>query len=98
MYRQPPTIETTIEALDELADIRMTLNGLAALTLALANSEMHEPEAIKLTLCLLDYCALVSSAIYGTFEKHADFNHDAIRVAWDAQGTDRPDSAYMSKH
>lgn len=63
MYRQPPTIETTIEALDELADIRMPLNGLAALTLALANSEMHEPEAIRLVSCLLEYCALTTGKI-----------------------------------
>lgn len=58
MYRQPPTIETPMDALDELADVRMTLSGLASLTLALANSGMHEPEAIRLVSNLLDYCAL----------------------------------------
>ena len=60
MYRQPPTIETPIEALDALADVRMTLNGLAAMSLALANSEMHEPEAIRLVSFLLDYCSLTT--------------------------------------
>lgn len=56
-------MSTPTEALDELADVRMTLNGLAALTLAFANSGMHEPEAVKLVSCLLDYCALgVSSS------------------------------------
>ena len=51
-----------MDALDELADLRMALSGLASLTLALANSDMHEPEAIRLVSCLLDYCALDSDA------------------------------------
>lgn len=58
MYRQPPTIETPMEALDELADVSMTLSGLASLTLALANGGMHEPDANRLISCLLDYCTL----------------------------------------
>lgn len=58
MYRESLTISTPTEALDELADISMTLDGLASLSLALANSGMHEPEAIQLISCLLDYCAL----------------------------------------
>ena len=58
MYRQPPTIETQMDVLDELADVRLTLDGLAALTLALASSSMHEPEAIRLVSNLLDYCSL----------------------------------------
>lgn len=58
MYKHAPEIKTALEALDELADVRMTLNGLAALTLALANSGMHESEAVRLVSCLLDYCAL----------------------------------------
>lgn len=63
MYKQTPTIETAVEALDELADVRMTLSGLASLTLALANSGMYEPEAIRLVSCLLDYCTLTTEAV-----------------------------------
>lgn len=63
MYKEPPSIETNLGALDELADVRMTLNGLAALTLALANSGMHEPEAIRLVSCLLDYAAITANSI-----------------------------------
>lgn len=59
MYLQKPQIETALQALDELADVRMTLNGLASLSLALANSGMHEPDAIRLVSRLLDYCALI---------------------------------------
>lgn len=43
MFRQLPIIETIADAVDELTDVRMTLSGLASLTLALANSGMHEP-------------------------------------------------------
>lgn len=45
MFRQSPIIETKTDAVDELADVRMTLSGLASLTQALANSGMHEPDA-----------------------------------------------------
>ena len=41
MYKQAPNIETAADAVDELADVRMTLSGLASLTQALANSGMH---------------------------------------------------------
>lgn len=58
MFRQLPIIETIADAVDELTDVRMTLSGLASLTLALANSGMHEPDTIRLISCLLDYCAL----------------------------------------
>lgn len=57
MYKQTPQIETTLEAIDELTDVRMTLHGLSTLTLALSNSGMHAPEAIKLISCLLEHCA-----------------------------------------
>lgn len=60
MYRQSPIIETAVDAIDELNDVAMTLNGLSAFTLALANSDMHEPDAIRLASCLLDRCALVA--------------------------------------
>ena len=60
MFRQLPIIETIADAVDELTDVRMTLSGLASLTLALANSGMHEPDTIRLISCLLDYCALTT--------------------------------------
>lgn len=66
MYKQAPIIETAADAVDELADVHMTLNGLASLTQALANSGMHEPDAMRLTSCLLDYCALTTAPIDST--------------------------------
>ena len=62
MFRQLPIIETIADAVDELTDVRMTLSGLASLTLALANSGMHEP-------CLLDYCALTTEAASDKFDE-----------------------------
>ncbi|MBC2890671.1 hypothetical protein [Gordonibacter massiliensis (ex Traore et al. 2017)] len=58
MFRQKPQINTPLEAFDEFADVRMTLSGTSALALALAQSEISEPEAIRLISCLLDYCSL----------------------------------------
>lgn len=63
MYKQTPKIETPMEALDELADVRTTLSGLASLALALATSDMHEPDALRLISCLSDYCVLNIDAI-----------------------------------
>lgn len=67
MYRDEPQIKTELEALDELTDVRMTLKGLASLTLALADSGMYEPEAIRLTSCLLNYCEITTEAISSRF-------------------------------
>lgn len=67
MYKTAPAIETKLEALDELADVSMTLNGLASLSLALANSDMHEPDAIRLVSCLLGYCALTTETAFHRF-------------------------------
>ncbi|MEI3309217.1 MAG: hypothetical protein V8R48_10385 [Eggerthella lenta] len=69
MFRQSPIIETKTDAVDELADVRMTLSGLASLTQALANSGMHEPDAMRLTSCLLDYCALTTEAASDKFDE-----------------------------
>ena len=69
MYKQAPIIETAADAVDELADVHMTLNGLASLTQALANSGMHEPDAMLLTSCLLDYCALTTEAASHRFDE-----------------------------
>ena len=40
MYRQAPQIETALEAVDELADVCMTLNGLESIALALSKDGM----------------------------------------------------------
>ena len=69
MYKTAPAIETKLEALDELADVSMTLNGLASLSLSLANSGMHEPDTIRLISCLLDYCALTTEAASDKFDE-----------------------------
>ena len=58
MYHQEPHIETKLDALDELEDVHMTISGLASITLALSNTGMPEPEAIRLVSYLLNYCAL----------------------------------------
>lgn len=57
MYRQKPQINTPMEAFDELADVRMTLSGLAPLVLALSFSDISNPKALELISCILDYCA-----------------------------------------
>lgn len=69
MFRQLPIIETIADAVDELTDVRMTLSGLASLTLALANSGMHEPDTIRLISCLLDYCVLTTEAASDKFDE-----------------------------
>lgn len=69
MFRKRPIIETTADAFDELTDVRMTLSGLASLTLALASSGIHEPDAMRLVSCLLDHCALTTEAASRRFDE-----------------------------
>ncbi|WP_274542442.1 MULTISPECIES: hypothetical protein [Gordonibacter] len=38
MYRQRPVIASRLEALDELRDVQMTLDGTSALAMALSKS------------------------------------------------------------
>ncbi|WP_274381248.1 hypothetical protein [Gordonibacter urolithinfaciens] len=38
MYRQRPVITSRLEALDELRDVQMTLDGTSALAMALSKS------------------------------------------------------------
>lgn len=71
MYRQLPLIETKLDALDELADVRMTLDGLSTLTFALSKCDLHEPEALKLVSCLLDYCTLTANEIVRHVDERA---------------------------
>lgn len=42
----------------------VTLSGLTSVSLALANGSMYEPDALWLTSCLLDYCALSIDEIH----------------------------------
>ena len=62
MYRQRPIITTQLEALDELRDVQMTLDGTSALAMALSKSGMADTEAVALISCLLEYCALTVEA------------------------------------
>lgn len=78
MYKQAPTIETAVDAVDELADVRLTLSGLASLTLALANSDMHEPKAVRLIACLLDYCALATETVSNRFDKESSGTSQSV--------------------
>lgn len=69
MYLRESRIETALDVIDELADVRMALNGLASLSLALANSGMHEPDAIRLVSRLLDHCALILDDVQKSIPK-----------------------------
>lgn len=69
MYREIPAIETPLQAIDELSDVQMTLNGLSTLTLALSKEAMSEPEVYELISCLLDYCALVAQRASETLKE-----------------------------
>ncbi|WP_225749030.1 hypothetical protein [Paraeggerthella sp. Marseille-Q4926] len=80
MYKTAPAIETKLKVLDELADVSMTLNGLASLSLSLANSGMHEPDAIRLVSCLLGYCALTTKVISDRIGEVSSNNNWPIRM------------------
>lgn len=62
MYRQESNMSSVLEAFDELTDVRLTLSGAFAFALALAQSGMIEPEALRLMSCLLDYSASTTEA------------------------------------
>lgn len=60
MFRQGADITTLLEAVDELSDVLLTLEGLSSLMYSLSKSEMHEPKAIALAACILDYAAITT--------------------------------------
>lgn len=60
MFHDIPCIGTTLEAFDELSDVRMTLSGASSFALALAQSGIADRESLQLLSCLLDYCSLAT--------------------------------------
>ena len=78
MYRQAPQIETALEAVDELADVCMTLNGLESIALALSKDGMAEPNAITLLSCLTNYCALTSPQFVKLLKSNIAFDSNTI--------------------
>lgn len=57
MFREHPRINTPLEAVDELADLSDTLDGLSDITLALSTADVDSKRAIGLLSVLLSYCA-----------------------------------------
>ena len=51
MFATAPTIATCLDAIDELDDVRRSLEGLSQIVLALEVADLAEKES-------LDYCAL----------------------------------------
>lgn len=58
MFATAPTIATCLDAIDELDDVRRSLEGLSQIVLALEIADLAEKESLDLVARLLDYCAL----------------------------------------
>lgn len=58
MFATAPTITTYLDAVDEVDDVRRSLEGLSQIILALEVADLAERESLDLIACLLDYCAL----------------------------------------
>lgn len=76
MYRQKPVITTQLEALDELRNVQMTLDGTSALAMALSKSEMADTEAVALISCLLEYCSLTVEASRQIIDNELAISHE----------------------
>ena len=76
MYRQRPAITTQLEALDELRDVQMTLDGTSALAMALSKSGMADTEAVALISCLLEYCALTVETSCQVMDDELAISHE----------------------
>ena len=76
MYRQKPVITTQLEALDELRDVQMTLDGTSALAMALSKSGMADTEAVALISCLLEYCSLTGEASRQIIDNELAISHE----------------------
>lgn len=76
MYRQRPVITTQLEALDELRDVQMTLDGTSALAMALSKSGMADTEAVALISSLLEYCALTVEASCQVMNNELAISHE----------------------
>lgn len=58
MFVTAPTITTYLDAVDEVDDVRRSLEGLSQIILALEVADLAERESLDLIARLLDYCAL----------------------------------------
>ena len=76
MYRQKPVITTQLEALDELRNVQMTLDGTSALAMALSTSGMADTEAVALISCLLEYCSLTVEASRQIIDNELAISHE----------------------
>ena len=68
MFATAPAITTRLDAIDELDDVRRSLEGLSQIVLALEISTLAEKESLDLIARLLDYCALSLDAATVHFE------------------------------
>lgn len=76
MYRQRPVITSRLEALDELRDVQMTLDGTSALAMALSKSGIADSEAVALISCLLEYCALTVETSCQVMDDELAISHE----------------------
>lgn len=58
MFATAPTITTYLDAVDEVDDVRRSLEGLSQIIFALEVADLAERESLDLIARLLDYCAL----------------------------------------
>lgn len=76
MYRQRLAITTQLEALDELRDVQMTLDGTSALAMALSKSGIADTEAVALISCLLEYCTLTVETSCQIIDNELAISHE----------------------
>ena len=76
MYRQRSVITSRLEALDELRDVQMTLDGTSALAMALSKSGIADSEAVALISCLLEYCALTVETSCQVMDDELAISHE----------------------
>ena len=58
MFATAPTVTTYLDAIDELDDVRRSVEGAAQIILALEIANLAEKESLDLIARLLGYCAL----------------------------------------
>ena len=58
MFATAPAIATRLDAIDELDDVRRSLEGLSQIVLAHEFATLPAKESLDLIARLLDYCAL----------------------------------------
>ena len=68
MFATAPTVTTCLDAIDELDDVRRSVEGAAQIILALEIANLAEKESLDLIARLLGYCALSLEAATLRFE------------------------------